>query len=354
MGLAPTRGLEFTRYLFLIMAISLTQQEFFEQYQEADKEKLNFDPLDKLDITLKHNGRIGQGCKRYIQLREGIKLQIDREQFHDRLLWGSNDYEAPLNWHFLLSGKQQMTYDSSHKETSFSYDAGQYICTSTGWVDRIINDHSDTESFLDVTIFVQPEVLRSFVSDSSGELPKVFEHLVKSRECSKRVGETPPMVNTILQQIIQCPYQGLTKRIYLESKATEIMALMLEEEAAVQQQEFKTSVLQPDQLERIYYAKEILLKTISNPPSLMELASQVGMCDYNLKRGFKEVFGTTVFGYLRDRRLEKAQQLLLDGQMKVASVAHTVGYDSPTSFNAAFKRKYGVSPKAYQMGVRNR
>ncbi|MDB9527192.1 AraC family transcriptional regulator [Oscillatoria sp. CS-180] len=88
------------------------------------------------------------------------------------------------------------------------------------------------------------------------------------------------------------------------------------------------------------------------PPSLLELAQQVGMCDYNLRRGFKEIFNTTVFGYLRDRRMEKAQQLLLDGQLKVATVARTVGYDSPTSFNAAFKHKFGASPKAYQMSIR--
>ena len=127
---------------------------------------------------------------------------------------------------------------------------------------------------------------------------------------------------------------------------------MLEEEAAVQQGDLKAALLQPDQLNRVYYAQEILLKSLSNPPSLMELARQVGMCDYNLKRGFKEAFGTTVFGYLRDRRLEKAQQLLLEQEMTVASVAQTVGYDSHASFTTAFKRKFGVSPKAYQISVR--
>ena len=78
----------------------------------------------------------------------------------------------------------------------------------------------------------------------------------------------------------------------------------------------------------------------------------VGMCDYNLKRGFKEVFNTTVFGYLRDRRLERAQQLLLEPWMSVAEAARTVGYDSHASFTTAFKRKYGISPKAYQVSAR--
>lgn len=337
------------------MTISLTNREFLEQFQEADKEELNFDPLDELDIVLKHSGRFAQGWRRHIQLREGILLLIGKEQNRERLLVENTEYAVPLSWHFMLSGKQKFSYSSfSHKQTDIPLHAGRYISATQGLIDWQIEDCLDTEPFIEVHISVQPTALRSFISDSSGELPKIFNHLVGSpnRRCYKRLGETSPIVTAILQQIIQCPYQGLTKRMYLEGKTTELMALMLEEEAAVQQGEFKTSLLQPDLLERIHHVKEILLKDLKKSPSLEELAQQVGTCDYNLKRGFKEVFGTTVYGYLRDRRLEKAQQLLLDGQMSVASVASAVGYDSRSSFYTAFKQKYGVSPKAYQMSVR--
>ena len=71
-----------------------------------------------------------------------------------------------------------------------------------------------------------------------------------------------------------------------------------------------------------------------------------------LRQGFREVFNTTVFGYLRDRRLERAQQLLLEPWVTVAETARVVGYASRTSFATAFKQKYGVSPKAYQMSAR--
>ena len=337
------------------MTISLTHQEFSELYQEADKQKLNLDTSDGLDITFKHNGRLGQGWERRIQLREGILLRIGKRQPGEPFLLSYAEHRRPLKWHFFLSGKQQKIYVSpAGKETCLPHFAGQYGLSGNGLTKRLIDDCTDTESSLQIVIDVQPEVLHSFVSDSSGELPHLFNHLALPHEnaCYKRLGETPPMVNTILYQIIQCPYQGLTKRIYLESKATEIMALMLEEEAAVQQGEFRASISQRDRRDRIHHAREILLKDLKKSPTLEALARQAGMCEYNLKRDFKEVFGTTVYGYLRDRRMEKAQQLLLDGQMKVTAIARAVGYDSPTSFNAAFKRKCGVSPKAYQMSAR--
>lgn len=51
--------------------------------------------------------------------------------------------------------------------------------------------------------------------------------------------------------------------------------------------------------------------------TLIELSRLIGLNDYKLKKGFKEMFGTTVFGYLREKRLEKAFHLLQEGTMNV-------------------------------------
>ncbi|MEM1311458.1 MAG: AraC family transcriptional regulator [Cyanobacteria bacterium P01_H01_bin.153] len=160
------------------------------------------------------------------------------------------------------------------------------------------------------------------------------------------------MMNALLQQILQCPYTGLTQRMYLESKAIELLALLMEEEADIHRDKAQANLPGLDRRDRIQYAQEILMNNLTNPPSLMELARQVGLCDCNLKRGFKETFGTSVFGYLRDRRLERAQQLLLDPWMTVTEAARTVGYESRSAFTTAFKQKYGVSPKAYRTSAR--
>ncbi len=53
-----------------------------------------------------------------------------------------------------------------------------------------------------------------------------------------------------------------------------------------------------------------MLRNISNPPSLIELARQVGINECTLKRGFRQIFGNTMFGYLHDYRMEQARQLL--------------------------------------------
>ncbi|MEH1836572.1 MAG: AraC family transcriptional regulator [Nostoc sp.] len=151
-----------------------------------------------------------------------------------------------------------------------------------------------------------------------------------------------------VQQILQCPYQGITKRIYFESKVWELTALMVEQELQINQGNLITTALKPSEIERICYAKEILLQHIHNPPSLMQLARQVGLNDRKLKQGFKQIFGTTVFGYLHNHRMELAQKLLIEKNMNVTEVARTVGYASLPSFSYAFYKKFGVNPKSYQ------
>jgi AraC family transcriptional regulator, transcriptional activator of the genes for pyochelin and ferripyochelin receptors len=69
-----------------------------------------------------------------------------------------------------------------------------------------------------------------------------------------------------------------------------------------------------------------------------------------LKQGFRQLFGTTMFGYLHDYRMEMARNLLLEGNMSITTVANTVGYSHLRHFSAAFKRKFGITPGKCRLG----
>ncbi|GAB4341955.1 MAG: hypothetical protein OHK0047_33800 [Leptolyngbyaceae cyanobacterium] len=97
-------------------------------------------------------------------------------------------------------------------------------------------------------------------------------------------------------------------------------------------------------LERLYQAQAILRQDLENPPSLLELAKQVGLNDYKLKSGFRQIFGTTVFGYLHQQRMQRAYELLTSSDLKVTEVASQVGYTSLSAFSTAFKKSFGISP----------
>ncbi|MBE9052035.1 helix-turn-helix transcriptional regulator [Nostocales cyanobacterium LEGE 11386] len=130
-----------------------------------------------------------------------------------------------------------------------------------------------------------------------------------------------PTMQLALQQILNCPFQGIMRRTYVESKTLELITLqfaqMLQDNTPGQQ----SMNLRKRDIECIYRAKDIITQNITNPPSLIELARQVQLNERKLKQGFRQIFGTTVFGYLHDYRLEQACQLLMTGQMNVAEVS---------------------------------
>ncbi len=162
------------------------------------------------------------------------------------------------------------------------------------------------------------------------------------------LGKNSPEILKALHQIDQCPYGGLTKQLYLESKALELFALQFHccDSSAFCSQKLS---LKKDDLDRIEYAKEILIKSYLNPSSLKELSQKVGLNDRTLKQGFKQLFGTTVFGYLYNYPMEQAQELLRDSNLSIAQIAHRVGYNNPEAFSTAFRRKFAQSPKSYQL-----
>lgn len=79
----------------------------------------------------------------------------------------------------------------------------------------------------------------------------------------------------------------------------------------------------------------------------MELAREIGINDHKLKVGFRQVFKTTVFGYLHDQRIERSRQLLESGEMTVTGAASAVGFANRGHFAAAFRRKFGINPSLY-------
>ena len=150
-----------------------------------------------------------------------------------------------------------------------------------------------------------------------------------------------------LNQILNCPFTGVTKKLYLESKCLELIALKLEQLTIHNSPRSPEHILKADDIDRIHQARDILIDRVQHPPSLAELSRQVGLNDRKLKQGFHQVFGNTVFGYLHEYRMVTAMKSLAQGDTTVDRVIRSVGYASRSSFSRAFKQRFGASPRNY-------
>jgi AraC-like DNA-binding protein len=166
----------------------------------------------------------------------------------------------------------------------------------------------------------------------------------KSALLSSRNLMINPKIMAILYEILHCPHKGCFKRLFVESKVIELLTIQLEQNENQEAISNHKSDLRKDEIEKMHMAREIVLLNIEKPLSLSELARRAGTNEFNLKKHFKQVYGTTVFGFIHTYRMERAKQLLKNGEMKIAEIAKSTGYQHPTHFTAAFKRYYGYLP----------
>lgn len=346
------------------MPITLTEQNWSEFWQVGDRQLVSLsgtlENTAELQPAIKDSwcsgseqivtllGVLGRGREQCLTLRNGLSLMIsDYKMLEDVTCdshYDGDPYPGDPVISFVVSGNVR-TIHHGITDHILEVPGKNYIEFLQG---RETEDWLAGDRILKVRVSIKTEVLQAMSQSSTAALPKELKQLVEKctlPPCYRQETTTPAM-QVALQQILNCPYQGWTRQFYLESKALELLILWLTE-AAKSDRPAKSGELSLSDRDRLQRAREILIERIDSPPSLIELARQVGLNDYKLKRGFRELFGTTVFGYLHSRRMEQAQQLLLQKQMKVTEVAYAVGYASLPSFSTAFRKRFGVSPKAY-------
>jgi len=163
-------------------------------------------------------------------------------------------------------------------------------------------------------------------------------------------GVISPSMAIVLNQLINYTLNQSIKPLYFKGKAYELLSLYFNrsEDADIEQCPFlvdETNVI------KIRKAKDIIIARMAEPPSLQELADEIELSLRKLKEGFKQIYGDSVFSFLFDYKMEVARKLLEAGNDNVNEVGHKVGYSTSSHFIAAFKKKYGTTPKKYVMSL---
>ncbi len=142
-----------------------------------------------------------------------------------------------------------------------------------------------------------------------------------------------------IRDIRSCTFEGFTRRIYLESKVYELIALLYE--GMSNQPRIRLSKSDRD---KIHHAAFLIKENLEKPLTILELAKEVGINQTKLKEGFKDAFGNTIFGYLQQIRMNEARRYLLNTDLSIQQIGNLLGYQNVSNFSAAFKKFNGISP----------
>ncbi len=136
-------------------------------------------------------------------------------------------------------------------------------------------------------------------------------------------------------------------RLALESLALRWLAELLAQPALHRDRTCAAQCPTADE-QAVRSAARVLEEHLDAEHSIVQLSRRVHLNEFKLKRGFRVVYGTTIMGYLRDKRMQRAAELLQSGPHSVMEVAGLVGYTNASHFARAFKAAHGILPKRYQ------
>ena len=286
----------------------------------------------------------GQYC--YADLSSGIRLEVINRQFLLDYNQHTEHYNYPvLTAKFYLSGYHSVICPGINGIASeYAEIGGQSYLFYLPDIEEIEQRFAGDRLQL-LRIEIDLNTIRKFVEELNS-IPRQLQTLIEDENPQRfyfNVGGITSQMQTVVQQISQHPYQGAIARMYLEAKVLELLAIQLFQ-LSESKPELAKSTLKPQSIDRIYQARDILATNLENPPSILELAQQVGVSDRTLRTGFKELFDTTIVGYLTLLRMERAELLLREKKLSIGEIANSVGYSNLSYFSAAFKRQFGITP----------
>ncbi|WP_244835062.1 AraC family transcriptional regulator [Clostridium sp. BJN0001] len=101
-------------------------------------------------------------------------------------------------------------------------------------------------------------------------------------------------------------------------------------------------------VEKVKKIKELIIANIDHKYTLNQLSKKYNISLTIMKICFKEMFGMSIYSYIRHHRIGKAANLLLKTERSILDIANSVGYINASKFAAAFKNITGISPNEYR------
>ncbi|MEM9362950.1 MAG: AraC family transcriptional regulator [Bacteroidota bacterium] len=273
---------------------------------------------------------------------EGVHIGYGDLQLSNNTILNFESEMETVEMHFALNGETNT--NSSYFNKSIKFVPGSHNVLYTNGF-RGQTEWSSRAPLRMFEINMTPNFVKKYLPNNH-ILFDVFREAISKKESAVLSDQNYPItleMYNIINEIIRCERTGVFKRIFLESKVISLLLLQMEQISSFNHNNSYLSLKKED-VEKMYAVKELLDLNFKKTDTLTNLAKKVGTNEYTLKKGFKELFGTSVFQYWKGLRLETAKSMLMDDGLSVQEVSLKIGYKNPQHFTTAFKKQFGVVP----------
>lgn len=242
---------------------------------------------------------------------------------------------------FVLNGSSKSQFHNHASPLLFNKGQHnlQYNHEFTG--NHIIN----TSCFHALTITYDPYFLKGLLQSDDRGTEKLADcvHGAKTYLASQHALQCNERIAGVIGAIRECRFTGMIRYLFLESKMMELFVLQMEQAQLAEDCKTDSHWSVADR-KKLYAVKDYIENGYLEVFSLKDLTYKFNLNEFKLKKGYKQLFQTTVFGHVHQLRMKKAQTLLQNKAMNVSEAAFFIGYNNVSSFCTEFKRRFGYSP----------
>lgn len=313
---------------------------------------------DSPDLSLHHH----QHRQRAWQLRPGLRLHAD-DVVDNQEGWVHGRCAEGLHLVLLLEGQLELRYG----ERLVTLDSGSAVSADAGDTPRagqpqaVLMHLERADAFARrlrmgryarrLSVCAGPQWLEHLQQASASAWPPAVDELLRGHLVMRHWRPGPRAI-ALAEQLVRPPSAApLAQAIYMESRLLDLLGEALMPTAQEQAPGALPSCrpgLDPQQLQWLRDLREYLHNDEGGAVSVDALARALGTNANSLQALFRQAYGTTLFNFIRESRLQRARLALERDGISIKKAASLAGYTSAANFSTAFSRRFGITPKQAQ------
>jgi AraC-like DNA-binding protein len=297
------------------------------------------------DNFLEIPNTMGEGYVRKVGFGNDFKLTIHRYTLKEDLIIKRNpspDSGSVRTFFFYSNRKNLEVKYENEEDMPFSSKNDSSILLSTNDLQTEIRFPAKS-NIQYVVVAIAADRLRAILSI---ENPNGTIKTITAENASFLFFESlDTEMQLLLKNIVSVDMNNSMNNFYVQIKVQELMYLLFTKLSLRENSTFK-SINSSDAAKLLVIRNEIL-KDLSTPPALKELAALASMSETKLKQLFKQTFGDTIYNYYQKARMEEAAFLLKQARHSVSEVGYELGFSNLSHFSRLFQKQYGITPKKY-------
>ena len=279
----------------------------------------------------------GKGYMEVYELKDKMKLTIYNLVFEKEVDLHYIVKEEHFEIEYCIEGSMKII-----QEEEVLFKEGDISISNSKNTEGIIR-YEAGEKYIGISITTDAENIENYFGSSGKEVwERTIEALDKKKRQEYYYGiQVPHEIRNSFFEIYNCNYNLDIRKLYLESKIMEILTkIMSIENEIIDLDKYEVNIIKK--------IPNIMLENLFELPTIDQLSRQLGINKNKLTKGFREIYGDSIFSYHRKKSLDKASIYLISTDKSISEIALDIGYSNSSNFGYAFKKQFGVSPKQYR------